>query len=110
MKIVAVWQFTSHLTHLARMVGTVGEIRTTHNYFLHWTHTHGRTSVGGLAETYIHQLYADTGCHFDDLPIDTHTHTHSYTHIYIYIYILSLKKTKTGHIRIINLFPSSYGF
>ena len=29
--------------------------------------------------------------------------------IYIYIYI-PLRKTKTGHIRIINLFPSCYGY
>ena len=29
--------------------------------------------------------------------------------VYIYIYI-SLRKTKTGHIRIINLFPSCYGY
>ena len=30
-----------------------------------------------------------------------------YIYIYIYIYI-SLRKNKTGHIRIINLFPSCY--
>ena len=35
-------------------------------------------------------------------PIYTHTHTH-HAYIYIYIYIC-----KTGHIRIINLFPSCY--
>ena len=33
-----------------------------------------------------------------------------YIYIYIYIYIFLLEKTKTGHIRIINLFPSCYGF
>ena len=32
----------------------------------------------------------------------------NYTYIYIYIY--SLRKNKTGHIRIINLFPSCYVF
>ena len=32
-----------------------------------------------------------------------------YIYIYIYIYI-PLRKTKTGHIRIINLFPSCYGY
>ena len=32
-----------------------------------------------------------------------------YIYIYIYIY-LSLRKTKTGYIRIINLFPSCYGY
>ena len=32
-----------------------------------------------------------------------------FVYIYIYIYI-SLRKTKTGHIRIINLFPSCYGY
>ena len=40
----------------------------------------------------------------------THTHTHTHTHIYIYIIYISLRKTKTGHIRIINLFPSCYGY
>ena len=30
--------------------------------------------------------------------------------LYIYIYIYLKEKTKTGHIRIINLFPSCYGF
>ena len=33
-----------------------------------WTHTHGHTSVGRPAKTYIHQLCADTGCHLEDLP------------------------------------------
>ena len=33
-----------------------------------WTHTHGLTSVGRPAKTYIHQLCADTGCHQEDLP------------------------------------------
>ena len=34
-----------------------------------------------------------------------------YIYIYIYIYLyLSLRKNKTGHIRIINLFPSCYVF
>ena len=32
-----------------------------------------------------------------------------YIYIYIYIYI-SLRKNKIGHIRIMNLFPSCYGF
>ena len=34
---------------------------------------------------------------------------HIYIYIYIYIYI-SLRKNKTGHIRIINLFPSCFVF
>ena len=33
----------------------------------------------------------------------------AFLHLYIYIYT-SLRKTKTGHIRIINLFPSCYGY
>ena len=44
-----------------------------------------------------------------DCLLTNHTHTH--THIYIYIYIIyHLEKTQTGHIRIINLFPSCYVF
>ena len=31
-------------------------------------------------------------------------------YIYIYIYIPSLRKTKIGHIRIMNLFPYCYGY
>ena len=43
--------------------------------------------------------------------VHTHTHTHTYIYIYIYIYInIIKKKQQTGHIRIINLFPSCYAF
>ena len=33
-----------------------------------WTPTHGHTSAGRLAETYIHQLCANTECSLEDLP------------------------------------------
>ena len=35
---------------------------------LQWTPTHRHTRVGWPTKTYIHQLYADTGCHLKDLP------------------------------------------
>ena len=35
---------------------------------LRWNSTHGRTSVGRPASTYLHQLCADTGCSLEDLP------------------------------------------
>ena len=35
---------------------------------LQWTTTHGHTSVGGAAQTYIYLLCANTGCHLEDLP------------------------------------------
>ena len=35
---------------------------------IQWTPTHGRTSVGQSAITYIYQLCTDTGCHLEDLP------------------------------------------
>ena len=46
------------------MLGTIGELIS--NVLL-WTPTHGHTSVDRLAKTYIHQLYADTGCCLEDL-------------------------------------------
>ena len=33
-----------------------------------WTPTHGCTSIGWLARTYLHQLCVDTGCSLEDLP------------------------------------------
>ena len=34
----------------------------------------------------------------------------AYIYIYIYIYIFHSEKQQTGHIRIMNLFPSCYAF
>ena len=33
-----------------------------------WTPSHGRAKAGQPAQTYIQQLYADTGCSIEDLP------------------------------------------
>ena len=38
------------------------------SYVLLCTPIHGHTSVGRPARTYLHQLYANTGCSFKDLP------------------------------------------
>ena len=43
------------------------------------------------------------------LSLSIYIYIYIYICIYIYIYI-SLGKTKAGHIRIINLFPSCYGY
>ena len=42
-------------------------------------------------------------------PVVSVSFIHFYIYIYIYIYIYK-KENKTGHIRIINLFPSCYVF
>ena len=35
---------------------------------LHWTRSHGRAKAERPDRTYIQQLFADTGCSFEDLP------------------------------------------
>ena len=72
-------------------------------------------------------LYRIVGKVYDTLNVCMYIYiyilkNHIYIYIYIYIYvcvcvcvcvcmcILSLRKNKNGHIRIINLFPSCYGF
>ena len=35
-----------------------------------WYPPYRHTNVRRLAKTYIHQLYANTGCHLEDLPIE----------------------------------------
>ena len=48
------------------MRDTAGEVRTSD--VLLWTPSHRRAKAGRPAQTYIQQLYADTGCCLDDLP------------------------------------------
>ena len=56
----------------ARQLGNAVEVRTKLiNDILLWTPTHGHTSVGHLAKTYIRQLCMDTGCCLEDLPRPT---------------------------------------
>ena len=39
------------------------------NEFFWLTPTHGHSSVGRLAETYVHQVFVDTGYRLDDLRV-----------------------------------------
>ena len=55
------------------------------------------------------KFYISTSIIYIYIYIYTYIYIYIYTYIYIYIYI-SLRKNKTGHIRIINLFPSFYVF
>ena len=93
-----------------------------------WAPTYGRAKAGRPARTYIQQQCEDTGCSPEDLPEamndrekkrervrDIHASGTTwwswwwYICIHIYIYV-SLRKTKIGQLRIINLFPSCYGY
>ena len=66
-KTAAVWPLTSHFMNKTcwdcwrskdKLISDV----------LFWTPTHGCTSVGQPAKTYIHQIYADTVYYLEDLP------------------------------------------
>ena len=70
-------QLYGHLTSPSRklskldepdMQDTAGETRTSSCDILLWTPSYGRTKVGWLAITYIHQLCENTGCSPEDLP------------------------------------------
>ena len=74
-----------------------------------WTPMHGCTSVGWPARTYIHQLYADTGCSLEDLPYTMDASDRwrekfkeflaiSMTWWYIYIYIYIKRQKKDIHV------------
>ena len=65
-------------------------------------------------QLWLHYIYYDLQTIWLQIT-HTHTHTHTHTQAYIYIYIciyiyISLRKTKNGHIKIIDLFPSCCGF
>ncbi len=53
--------------HLPPISQTI-QVRRARHAGKRWTPTHGHSSVGGLAETYIHHLRANTGCRLEDLP------------------------------------------
>ena len=55
-----------------------------------------------MLDTHIYILYPQICCLYTCFYIELYV-AHIYIYIYIYIYI-SLRKTKIGHIRIINLF------
>ena len=46
------------------MLGTAEEVKTSS----YMTFSYGHASAGQPAKTYLHQLYADTGCRLEDLP------------------------------------------
>ena len=61
-------QLYGHLPHISKVIKVrrtkyVGEA----DEVLLRKSKHGRTSVGGPARTYLHQLCADTGCSLEDL-------------------------------------------
>ena len=65
-KTAAIWPFTSHLTnHPIKMSKTGWNCCRNKDELI--TNV-GHTSVGQLAKIHVHQLCADTGCHFDEMP------------------------------------------
>ena len=71
-KTAVAWPPTFCLTNhpsnkICRVLGGGSEDKLISDVSL-WTPTHGHTSVGQPAKTYIHQLSADTGCSLEDIP------------------------------------------
>ena len=74
---LTIQQLYGHIPPISQTIQVRGARHTGHywrskakliNNILPWTTTHGHTSVGRPAKSYIHQLFADTACHPEDLP------------------------------------------